>query len=74
MKAAQGRDRRGEVRRFRRSYRAMANAEGGAILLGVQEKPRGTFKAVGIVDVERVRDHAGARALDYSSRLIAVWM
>jgi ATP-dependent DNA helicase RecG len=33
----------------------MANADGGVILLGVQEKPRGTFKAVGLVDAERVR-------------------
>ena len=55
-KAAQGRDGRGELPDdFWRSYSAMANTEGGVILLGVQEKPHGTFRAVGIADVERVR-------------------
>lgn len=55
-KAAQGRNGQGEVPEdFWRSYSAMANAEGGVILLGVQEKPRGSFKAIGIADVERVR-------------------
>lgn len=33
----------------------MANADGGLILLGVQEKPRGQFLAVGVPDVERLR-------------------
>jgi predicted HTH transcriptional regulator len=55
-KAAQGRDGRGEVPDdVWKTYSAMANTEGGVILLGVQEKPRGTFAAVGLVDVERVR-------------------
>ena len=55
-KAAQGRDGRGELPEdFWRSYSAMANGEGGVILLGVQEKPRGQFRALGLVDVERVR-------------------
>ncbi|WP_306602966.1 RNA-binding domain-containing protein [Azonexus sp.] len=55
-KAAQGRDGRGEVPEdFWKSYSAMANADGGIILLGVQEKPRGEFKALGIADVERLR-------------------
>lgn len=55
-KAAQGRDGRGEVPEdFWKSYSAMANADGGIILLGVQEKPRGVFKALGLADVERVR-------------------
>jgi ATP-dependent DNA helicase RecG len=55
-KAAQGRDGRGELPEdFWKSYSAMANADGGLILLGVQEKPRGIFKAVGLTDVERVR-------------------
>ena len=55
-KAAQGRDGRGELPEdFWKSYSAMANAEGGVILLGVQEKPRGQFHAVGLADVERVR-------------------
>ena len=55
-KAAQGRDGRGELPEdFWKSYSAMANTEGGIILLGVQEKPRGQFRAVGLADVERVR-------------------
>jgi ATP-dependent DNA helicase RecG len=55
-KAAQGRDGRGEVPDdVWKTYSAMANTDGGVILLGVQEKPRGTFAAVGLVDVERVR-------------------
>lgn len=55
-KAAQGRDGRGELPDdFWKSYSAMANGEGGVILLGVQEKPRGQFRALGLVDVERVR-------------------
>jgi len=55
-KAAQGRDGRGELPEdFWRSYSAMANADGGIILLGVQEKPRGQFLALGLPDVERVR-------------------
>lgn len=55
-KAAQGRDGRGELPEdFWKSYSAMANADGGMILLGVQEKPRGQFTALGLADVERVR-------------------
>jgi len=55
-KAAQGRDGRGELPEdFWRSYSAMANADGGVILLGVQEKPRGQFKAVGLIDAEKLR-------------------
>lgn len=55
-KAAQGRDGRGELPEdVWKSYSAMANTDGGVILLGVQEKPRGSFKAVGLADVERVR-------------------
>ena len=55
-KAAQGRDGRGEVPEdFWKSYSAMANADGGIILLGVQEKPRGEFTALGVADVERLR-------------------
>lgn len=55
-KAAQGRDGRGELPEdFWKSYSAMANADGGVILLGVQEKPRGQFRAQGLTDVERVR-------------------
>lgn len=55
-KAAQGRDGRGELPEdFWKSYSAMANTDGGVILLGVQEKPRGEFHALGLADVERVR-------------------
>ena len=55
-KSAQGRDGRGEVPEdFWKSYSAMANADGGIILLGVQEKPVGEFRALGLGDVERVR-------------------
>lgn len=55
-KAAQGRNGRGELPEdFWKSYSAMANADGGIILLGVQEKPRGHFQALGLIDVERVR-------------------
>lgn len=55
-KAAQGRDGRGEVPEdFWKSYSAMANADGGVILLGIKEKPRGQFEALGLGDVERVR-------------------
>lgn len=55
-KAAQGRDGRGELPEdFWKSYCAMANSDGGVILLGVQEKPRGVFHALGIRDIERVR-------------------
>ncbi len=55
-KAAQGRDGRGELPEdFWKSYSAMANADGGVILLGVQEKPRGVFRALGLADMEKVR-------------------
>ena len=55
-KAAQGRNGNGELPDdFWRSYSAMANGDGGVIWLGIQEKPRGTFRAVGLADVERVR-------------------
>jgi predicted HTH transcriptional regulator len=55
-KAAQGRDGKGELPEdFWKSYSAMANADGGIILLGVQEKPRGEFPALSLVEVERVR-------------------
>lgn len=55
-KAAQGRSGRGELPEdFWKTYSGMANGEGGTVLLGVQEKPRGVFQAVGVADVERVR-------------------
>lgn len=55
-KAAQGRDGKGELPEdFWKSYCAMANTDGGVIWLGIQEKPRGQFQAVGIAELERVR-------------------
>ena len=55
-KSALGRDGRGELPEdFWKTYSAMANGEGGVVWLGVQEKPRGHFTAVGLADVERVR-------------------
>ena len=55
-KAAQGRDGQGELPEdFWKTYSGMANSDGGCILLGVQEKPRGVFTSVGIADVARVR-------------------
>ena len=55
-KAAQGRDGRGELPEdFWKSYSAMANADGGVILLGVREYPRGKFSTLGLADVEKVR-------------------
>lgn len=56
FKSAQGRDGRGELPEdFWKSYCAMANSDGGVIWLGIQEKPRGQFNALGLVDVARVR-------------------
>lgn len=55
-KAAQGRDGLGELPDdFWKTYSAMANSEGGVVWLGIQEKPRGRFKALGLADIERVR-------------------
>jgi ATP-dependent DNA helicase RecG len=55
-KAAQGRDGQGELPEdFWKSYSAMANSDGGVILLGVQEKPRGQFNILGLANIERVR-------------------
>jgi len=55
-KAAQGRDRLGELPGdFWKTYSAMANSQGGEILLGVEEKPKGTFRALGLIELERVR-------------------
>lgn len=55
-KAAQGRNGLGELPEdFWKSYCAMANSDGGVIWLGIQEKPRGCFKALGLADVSKVR-------------------
>ena len=55
-KAAQGRDGQGELPEdFWKSYCAMANTDGGVIWLGIQEKPRGQFQALGLANPEKVR-------------------
>ncbi|MDZ4349853.1 MAG: putative DNA binding domain-containing protein [Xanthomonadaceae bacterium] len=55
-KAAQGRDGRGELPEdVWKTYSAMANTDGGVILLGVREKPNRQFEVVGIADIEQVR-------------------
>ncbi|MTJ47337.1 RNA-binding domain-containing protein [Dolichospermum sp. UHCC 0259] len=54
-KQATGRDGQGELpKSFFESYSAMANADGGVIFLGIEEKPKGKFNATGIVIPERV--------------------
>lgn len=54
-KKAAGRDGQGEVPlSFYETYSAMANTGGGVVLLGVEEKPRGTFTLLGIGKPERV--------------------
>ena len=59
-KAAQGRNGQGELPAdFWPTYSAMANTEGGVILLGVLEKPRGVFQAAGLAQVERVAKPCG---------------
>ncbi len=55
-KGAQGKDGQGELPQdFWKTYCAMANTDGGVILLGVQEKPTGQFRVLGLKNVERVR-------------------
>ncbi len=54
-KAAQGREGRGELpRSFWQSYSAMANTEGGEILLGVGEDRAGGLRVLGIAQPEPV--------------------
>ncbi|MEO5327502.1 MAG: putative DNA binding domain-containing protein [Magnetococcus sp. THC-1_WYH] len=54
-KTAGGRDGRGQVpASLWATYSAMANTEGGIILLGVRENREGHFHAVGISDIDRV--------------------
>jgi predicted HTH transcriptional regulator len=56
VKAALGRDRRGHLPgSFWESYAAMANSDGGVILLGIAESERGVFEVVGIKDVGRLQ-------------------
>lgn len=55
-KAAQGKDGLGQVPDdFWKTYSALANTDGGYILLGIQEKPRGIFTPLGLNNLEQVR-------------------
>ncbi|WP_186203790.1 RNA-binding domain-containing protein [Burkholderia gladioli] len=55
-KAAQGRNGRGELpAAFWESYSALANTNGGVIYLGIEEKPAGAFRAIGLADFDKVR-------------------
>ena len=55
VKRAAGRDGQGELpQSFFESYAAMANTDGGIILLGIDEKPPGTFHSIGIARPSRV--------------------
>jgi predicted HTH transcriptional regulator len=54
-KRATGRHGRGELPDdFFKSYSAMANTNGGIIFLGIEEKPKGAFRTVGIQDAAKV--------------------
>ncbi len=54
-KAAQGRDGRGEVPgSVWESYAAMANSQGGDLVLGVREHPDGSVDVLGLAEPERV--------------------
>jgi predicted HTH transcriptional regulator len=56
IKAALGRDGQGELpRSFWSSYSAMANTDGGVILLGIREVSRGIFEAVGLKDASKIK-------------------
>ena len=54
-KAAQGASGQGEVPKdFWPTYSAMANAHGGMVILGIQEK-LGVFSVIGLKDINKVR-------------------
>jgi len=54
-KRATGKHGRGELPDdFFKSYSAMANTNGGVVLLGIEEKPKGVFRVVGIQDSQKV--------------------
>ncbi len=55
-KKAAGRDGKGKFPKSAiESYSAMANTDGGRILLGVEEKPKGVFLPIGIKNVSICR-------------------
>lgn len=54
-KLAAGRDGRGELPKdFWKTYSAFANTRGGVVLLGIKEKPKGTFRVAGIQEPEQL--------------------
>lgn len=56
VKAAQGRDGKGEIPKdVWESYSAMANSEGGLILLGAKELKDGSLEFLGIKDIDKVQ-------------------
>ena len=55
VKKAAGRDGQGQLpESFFPTYSAMANSEGGTVLLGVEETTPGVFQVVGVVNPEKV--------------------
>lgn len=55
VKKAIGRDGKGELPKdFFKTYSAMANSYGGVILLGIEEKPKGSFHVAGITETGTV--------------------
>lgn len=56
VKAALGRDGRGELpKTFWETYSAMANTEGGVVLLGISEVSKGVFQVIGLTDAAKVQ-------------------
>lgn len=56
IKAALGRDGRGELpKSFWQTYSAMANTDGGVVLLGISEVAKGAFEIVGLKDASKVK-------------------
>ena len=54
-KRSAGRDGRGELPRdFWQSYAAMANTDGGTILLGIEQRANGSFRATGVTNTAKV--------------------
>lgn len=73
-KAAQGRNGNGEVPEdFWKSYSAMANGEGGVIWLGIQEKPRGVFQALGLVEIEKYARRFGITYITANRSVPICW-